>query len=229
MLPEGWQGFNRLFLHRGVPQQPNRGTIREQAETQVQVIGDRVFIETTRSLQLTAIQQLTIASQLHHASTPKATLLQQGIKRHLHGLHPCQPAFLGIRHRFPELHSRPASPDRKWDQALEHIGLELGIGVKHQHPVAFELLQNSVQSTGFTSASATLAMNHLKLRVLLLQVVQQGAGAIFTAVIHHPKGETLAGVTKGRQTLNEPGDHSLLITGRHHHIHRGQLNRNIRG
>ena len=136
LAPQGRKRRHRLLLHRWIPEQAHRLAFEQQAEAEVQVIGDRGLIETIASEDHLAAQQLAVAAQLDHPTGLEPALLDHRIEGHLHGLTAGHQVVAGIDHRLAQLHRRPAAGLGKGHQPPEHIDLEVRIGIKHHQPAA---------------------------------------------------------------------------------------------
>ena len=117
------------------------------------------------------------------------------------------------------MHRCPAARFGIGDQALEQIGLEVGIGVEHQQPAALKLLQHQIQRPGFAAAGIAAAAQHPQLGMEGPELGQALGGAVFAAIVDHPQAQLLGGPAQPQQPLHQPADHRFLIAGGHHHIH----------
>ncbi|GIS14100.1 MAG: hypothetical protein CM15mP116_06830 [Synechococcus sp.] len=168
----------------------------QQAEAEIQVIGDGVFIETTTGLEHGALDQLSVPPQFGHASIGQSARLDHRIQSHLHRLGSGQPIAIGINHGLAQLHRRPATLHGVGNKALEQVVLQLSIRIKHQQPLTFEAAQSGVERTRLAPTGIALAMDHIQSRVLGGQIVQQLRRPIKTAVVDHPGGDLPGRITQ---------------------------------
>merc|ERR1711991_1211403 len=180
-----------------------------EAEAEVEIVSDGVFIETTTALQFRAFDQLSVAPQLSHPTTSEATGLDHSIQGHFHCLRPSEPVAIGIDHRLAQLDRRPAAIQGIGHKTFKQIVLKLSIRVQHQQPFTGELAQSNVESTRLTTASITLAMDHAKAWMAIGQLIQELWSAVLAAVIEHPGGYSIGWVAQRRQPFHQAGDHTL--------------------
>ena len=160
----------------------------QQAEAEVKVIGDGVFVETAAGLQHRALDELSVTPQLCHPSIGQTPRLDHGIQSHFHRLGSRQPIAIGINHGLAQLHRRPTTIQGVGDKTLKQVVLQLGIRVKHQQPLTLETVQGGVEGTRLPTTSIALAMDDIQAWVLAGQTVQQLGGPIKTTVVDHPGG-----------------------------------------
>ena len=118
------------------------------------------------------------------------------------------------------MHGCPAPLLRQGQQPLQRVGLQIGVGVEHQHPGSLQLLQGQVEGPGLAATGIGLPPQHPQERIGTLQFGQQLGGAVAAAIVDHPQPQGIAGIPQLGDALHQPADHGLFITGRHHHIHR---------
>ena len=194
---------------------------QHQPQAQVEVVGERVFVEAAAGQNGIAAQELAIAPQLPHAAAGQPTGLQQGIESHLHRLRLGERVDRGVDHRLAQLHRPPAAGFGKGHEPLEGVGLQIGIGIEHEQPAAGQLLQHQVEGTGFPAAGIPGPPQHPQLGHPGLQLGEHLGRAVLAAVVDDPQPQLILGPLQGTDPLHQAGDHSLLVAGGHHHIHRG--------
>ena len=229
LAPEGSQAEHRLLLHGRIPEQANRLALKQQAETEIQVVGDRRLVEAPTPEQGIPAQQLAVAPQFHDPTCRQPALLDHRIEGHLHGLGPGEPVDTGIDLGLAQLDGRPAACFSKGDQPLQGVALEIGIGIEHKHPAALQLLQHQVEGPRLATAGIGFPPQHLQKGIPLLKLGQQLGGAVAAGVVNHPKPKLPLRIAQLGDALHQPADHSLFIAGRHHHIHRRHRSRHRGG
>lgn len=62
------QAQNGLLAHRQIPEAAHRLAVQQQPKTEIEIVGDGVFVEAPRRINRLVQQQLTIAPQLADAA-----------------------------------------------------------------------------------------------------------------------------------------------------------------
>ena len=105
LAPEGPPTHHGLLINNGIPEHTHPLTSQQQAEAEIQVVGDGVFIEATAIQQHLTANQLSIAPQFTNSPLGNTSQLHFRIEGHLQGLGPGQPVGVGPNHGFTQLHS----------------------------------------------------------------------------------------------------------------------------
>jgi hypothetical protein len=87
------------------------------------------------------------------------------IEGHLHRLGLRQEVVVAVDHGLAQLHRGPLARFGEGDQPLEHIRLQIGIGVKHQHPAPLQLLEHEIEGPGLATARIAGTGEHLHPRI----------------------------------------------------------------
>ena len=220
--PEGRQAEDCLLTDGRIPEHPNRQARQQQAEAEIQIVGDGGLVESPCRLHRIAAQQLAVAAQLHHPSQGQAALLDHRVEGHFHRLAPGQPILITVDFRLAQLHRRPPACLGKGNQPLQQVWSHIGIGIQYQHPATLQSLQHLIEGGRFPPTGLPGAPQHLQLGMALLQLSQPCRRAVLTAVIDYPDPQQGLRPAQGREALDQAADHRLLIPGRHNHIDPGR-------
>ena len=220
LAPKRRQAQHRFLLNRGIPENADGLLVDQQPKTQIQVIGDRGFIEPTAAVQGIEAEQLAITPQFRHPCCSKTALLDHRIESHLHGLQLGEPIHRGIHLSLAQLHRRPTARFGIGNEPLKRVGLEISIGIQDQHPPGLQLLKHLIEGPGFAPACIGGPPEQTQKRKPVLEIRQHLRCAIRAAVINHPQLEQACWVTHLGHPLHQPTNHRLFIPGGHHHIDR---------
>ncbi len=78
---------------------------QQQAEAEIQIVGDGVFVEAAAIQQHLTADQLTVAAQFTNSPLGDAAQLHFSVEGHLQGLGTRQPVAISADHGLAELHS----------------------------------------------------------------------------------------------------------------------------